>query len=466
MAVLVASLGIAPAAVAKPTAPALFCATYPTSPACRTGAVACTTCHVRSEAPPTWNPYGEALRAALGGSELDAGAFAAALPGALAATAAEDADADGTSNEDEIYAGTLPGDAASFPREPSCPEDPSRYDYRICQVDYRYLLRKVSIDFCRASPTLAEVEAVAGAGEGAAALIDDKLDACLASEAWRGKDGVLDRLAHRKIRPIASVKSGDGEGVIPLADYDDDYALFAYTQIDDHDARAVLLADYFVERTGGQGGEPTRYEKVEQRGGQLLPAARRAGMISSAWFLVTNVMFTALPRTAAAQAYRAYLGYDIARQEGLFPIDGEPYDYDGKGVAEPTCAACHSTLDPLAYPFRNYNGLSAGGRGAYVERRIEKHFADEAADIVDIPEAGALLGERVDDLAEWVAIAAESDDFANATVMDYWQLAFGAPPTPEQSEAFIGLSESLKDGDYSVARMLHQLVRTEAYGAP
>src|SRR6185436_5773529 len=155
---------------------------------------------------------------------------------------------------------------------------------------------------------------------------------------------------------------GEDQGAIPIADYYDDYNLFVYTQIDDHDARDVLLADYFVMREE-QGGV-TVYTRVAelpgipgQAGLENMSAERRAGLLTTRWNLLYNVMFTALPRTAAAQAYRAFLGFDISKQEGLYPIPDEPIDYDAKCVKAEACAVCHSTLDPLMYPFKNYNGF-------------------------------------------------------------------------------------------------------------
>ena len=55
-------------------------------------------------------------------------------------------------------------------------------------------------------------------------------------------------------------------------------------------------------------------------GGQPLDVEHRAGMITTQWFLVINTMLSDLPRTTAAQAYRSYLGEDIARQEGIWPV--------------------------------------------------------------------------------------------------------------------------------------------------
>ena len=46
--------------------------------------------------------------------------------------------------------------------------------------------------------------------------------------------------------------------------------------------------------------------------------SKRAGMLTTRWNLVFNTMFTAMPRTTAAQIYRSYLGLDIAKSEGLY----------------------------------------------------------------------------------------------------------------------------------------------------
>ena len=126
-------------------------------------------------------------------------------------------------------------------------------------------------------------------------------------------------MAHEKIRPLQAIKSGANGGDIPLADYDNDYPLFVFSQIDDNDARDALTADYYVRMTEGP---PLRFEKVPGMPNEELAPEYRAGLITTRWFFVINTMFTPLPRTTAAQAYRAYLGLDIAKSEGLI----EPAD--------------------------------------------------------------------------------------------------------------------------------------------
>jgi hypothetical protein len=297
-------------------------------------------------------------------------------------------------------------------------------------------------------------------------FLDQELDRCLGTDFWRGKNGILWRLAHPKIRPVGSLKDGEDQGQIPLADYYDDYHLFTWSHTDDHDVRSVLTANFFVTRTGTN---PTVYTQVNTLGSQAVEQSRRAGNMTSAWTLVYFVMFTALPRNAASQMYRGYLGLDIAKQEGLYSVANEPRDYDAKGVQAQACAACHATLDPLSYPFRNFNGLSGGQNqfGRYVPNRIETFFANQSPIINQIPESGAIFGQPVSGLSQWAQVAANSDQFLVATATDYWKLLMGHPPKPEENAEFVALWRGLKNThNYRVRGMLHDLIRTEAYGAP
>lgn len=466
------SLGIAalalawPAALlAKPVAPVAFCEVYPEAPACVAGVPACTYCHAGT--PPARNTYGAQLEAELlpaRARPLSDADFLSGLPAALAAIEARDADGDGFTNHQEILAGTLPANAASVPDAAGPCGNVVNDQYSVCQYDARYVFKKLHLDFCGRSPTWEELQAFLAPGDQRGKL-RAAMSRCLDSEFWIGRDGQLWQLAHRKIKPLKAIKQGEDGGPIPLADYFDDYALFVYTQIDDHDARDVLLADYFVVRRRA----PTRYEIARPNdpiGQQGVVQDRRAGMLTTRWNLVLNVMFTALPRTAAAQAYRSYLGLDIARLEGLMPIGSEPEDYDDKGVAAEACAVCHSTLDPLSYPFKNYQGLT-GNIGTYEADRIRRNFRSEGPRILEMPETGAVLGQPVEDLRGWAEIAANSSEFAAATVLDYWRLTMGRDPQASEQSEFQKLWRDLMTRHrYSVERMLHDLIETEAYGVP
>ena len=461
-------------AVAKPVATGGFCAEYPGAPSCKTGSLGCPTCHVKTEQPAAWNVYGEAVRAELlpgAPRPLSDADFMAGLPDALSAVEALDSDGDGYANLDEIVSGTLPGDKASHPDAAVCRPDPAAL-IRACEFDARSVYRKLHIDACGQSPSYEDLEAFRAlpASEQPAAL-DAALSACLESEFWRGKNGVLWQLAHRKIRPVGSLKAGEDDvpGGFPIADYYNDYELFVYTQIDHHDARDVLLADYFVDRVPASGGEPTRYVQVDELPGtEQVDVAHRVGLLTTQWNLLYNVMFTALPRTAAAQAYRAFLGFELARYEGLYPVPDDAWeDYDNKGVkANPDCAACHSTIDPATWAFSRYNGFQFP-LAAYDPDRLEDDFTSIAPGIGDTPEAGWLLGKPVADLREWAEVAANSDEFAMATVRDYWMLFIGRAPTAEEADEFEALWKGLRGKNaWSVERVLADLIKTEAYGVP
>lgn len=466
---LVAALVLAStSAWAKPPAPAIFCTKYPTAPACIGGLPACTMCHV---AAPQRNVYGTAIEAWIvpgAPRPLSDADFSMALPSALSAVEAMDSDGDTVSNVVEIQRGTLPADQNSFPADIPCAGGPNP-QYKVCQYDLRYVYRKLLLDFCGFSPTYAMTRQfqLLASDQLRYTFLDQELDRCLGTDFWRGKNGVLWKLAHPKIRPVGSLKSGEDQGQIPLADYYDDYAMFVYSHIDDHDVRSVLTADFYVQRTGTN---PTVYTSVPALGSQVVDQAHRAGNMTTSWTLDYFVMFTALPRNAASQMYRAYLGLDIAKQEGIYSVANEPRDYDAKGVQAASCAACHATLDPLSYPYRNYNGLTGnpGGQfGRYVPNRLETLFANQGATLAMIPENGIIFGQPVASLTQWAQVAANSDAFLKATVTDYWKLLMGHPPRPEETAQFVGLWRSLKTPhNYRVRPMLHELIRTEAYGAP
>lgn len=455
-------LGFAPGAQARPEAPAAFCDRYPDSPHCVFGAADCAVCHT---IPPVRNAFGDQL-AAQWTSPVSAAEFLALLPDALAAVEPEDADGDGATNRVEIDAGTFPGDPRSFPIQVDDEPDPV------------VAFRKLTLDVCGHSPEVDEVEAIAAAAD-PWAEVDRQLDACLDSEFWRGRDGVLWRIAHPKIRPLAAIKSGADAGDIPLADYEDDYNLFAYAHSDDRDVRDVLLARYIVERSDGP---PTEYVRVQRnpledlgaRGfnvAQFVDIPERAGLLTTRWNLASNTMFTSVPRTTAAQAYRAHLGYDISKLEGLFPVAGEPVDYDAKDVQREECAICHSTLDPLTYPFAHYNGIGGGNPAALPYRnepgRPARFVEVDGPEVANVPEGGVLFGTPVQDLVDWARVAADSEAFARATVMDYWRVFVGREPAGDEIAELEALVTALRtEHQYRVEAMLHDLVRTRAYAAP
>jgi hypothetical protein len=427
------------------------------------GQPSCTTCHT---SPPARNVFGASIASALPPSTDTDAAFEAALPPILMALANEDADQDGFTNETELLAGTSPGNSEDRPSAGGCDGESINPVWDVCHYDNAYVYRKVSLDACGVSPTYEDILALKALfPEAQEEAIAEKLNTCLDTDYWQGRDGVLWRMAHTKIRPIGAIKSGANSGAVPLGDYDDDYSLFVYTQIDDHDARGVLTADYYVRLQDN----PLTYIRVPSRPEQATQPERRAGMLTTRYFSVVNTMFTAVPRTTAAQAYRAYLGFDISRSEGLVPPEGvELVDYDDKGITDPACSVCHTTLDPLTYPFSRYHGIIGPQTATYDANRMSFfNPANEGQRVQELPEAGFLFGQPVADLMEWAQVAANSEQFARATVSEYWAYFLGHKPSIGEAVEFESVWRSfMTEHNYRIEPMLLSLIQTEAYGVP
>jgi hypothetical protein len=184
-------------------------------------------------------------------------------------------------------------------------------------------------------------------------------------------------------------------------------------------------------------------------------------------------MFSALPRTTAAQAYRAYLGMDIARGEGIDPIAGEPLDVDNRGVALAECAVCHSTLDPLAYAFSPYNGIGRLSSRGVRDLELTGTFNDAR---VPWPDDSMLFRTPVTSLRAWAEHAVTTDAFFATVVRTLWVGAFGRPPGPGERADYEALWKSLADDARASAadpsrtpraeRVLHALVDTDAFQVP
>lgn len=449
------------AALARPEAPSLFCDSYPEAPACAGGAVSCVVCH-DAGGPPGHNPYGADI------SDVRAeGAFADTLADALAEVASLDSDGDGASNAAEILAGTWPGSADDV--EPEClPQVQTGNDfYAVGTYDPRFAFGRVTLDFCGRSPRFEEWAAFDDAVDGlsaaeAQALVDDQLRACLGAPYW---DQATEEIAVGVVRP-----AGVASDLNILGNYQWDLRLFRYATSGDRDAADLLQAQYFVIEEVPGSGVLSRIEEPRndtEDYAQPLAAEDRYGMITTRYSLAMNVMFAPMPRTLTAHVYRELLGLDIALSEGLFPIDeadgdypwDAPLDVDEKGVWQEECAGCHTTIDPLSYPWARYNGIDLEGdtTGAYLPDR-----ATEMLPEID----GYIFGEPVDGPEQWVAAAIASDAFAERMVELFWTYIFRRTPYSCESEEYAALWQNFRDDGRNVEAMLAELVRTDAYGTP
>lgn len=459
--VLATPLAFSDGAGARPTAPDAFCAAAPQSPLCQGQVVACSTCHA---GPPALNPFGVDVAVALPRDTP----FEAGLALAIDHVGTLDSDADGTDNLEEITLGTLPADPFSVPT-PLAPAAGDNPFYALDTWDAALALRRVAITYCGESPTKADLDALEDAADPRAA-VHAALDACLQSAFWRTE--ALPRLADPRIEPDAFA-GADADDT--LADYRWDYRLFVHALTDGRDARDLLLADYHIAEDGSRihaivpRPEP-QYDatlgKLWSGGGQPVPREHRAGMLTTQWFLAMNTMFSQLPRTTAAQAYRAYLGQDIAQGEGIHPVAGEPRDVDQKGVDAPACAACHSTLDPLAYAFSAYNGLDALTSDRFDEIFAANTIGAYAPERTPWDRTSTIMHTPVHSVRAWAEVAAGTEAFRRTLATMFFQHMFDDAPLAHEFHAFRTAYERLRDTGHSADALLHDLVDTDAFGRP
>lgn len=455
---------------ARPTAPTELCKATPDIPACLGTVPSCALCHDGTD-PPRWNAFGEALKR----ERTPSVAFEADLPRVLEAVGDDDADGDGRSNRDELAGGRDPGRSELDDSRADERSGAANPQYRVGEYDPTFAFKRVAILYCARSPSYEELSEFRAGDPDDATLkrrLHEKLDQCLRSEYWQTEG--LARLADKRIRPVRSFSYESeiqiGQYRIVIGDYRDDYSLWRHIMTEDRDFRELLTAQYHV-RPDKDGklqkvmGVIPKSDPEAIAGGQPIPPERRAGMLTTQWFLTFNTMFSALPRTTAAQAYRAYLGADISNGEGLRPVAGEPVDVDQKGVKEPRCANCHSTLDPLSYAFAEYEGIRMNidlRFGDYIPERPRERMPLWNPSV----QQSAILGTKVTSLVEWAKVAADSDEFKRAMTLMFFNHAVGRSPLPEEQTDLVALWRTLPEDGYSANRLLHRLIDTLAFGRP
>jgi hypothetical protein len=467
--VSILALALASAAQAKPEGPRAFCAEYPNAPACFGKLASCSQCH---DGAPVLNAFGGEVQMSLYTQveNYTGDNYEQKLGEALRAIEDQDPDFDGVVTLEEIMLATDPGDPGSVFTGYPLPEGTiPNVDFELGNWDAKFAFKRMMITYCGHSPSYEDMQDLANAGD-AREFVHSQLDTCLESDFWKGE--ALHRMADKRVRPLKAVGR---DGDIILADYEWDYRLFSYILSGDRDARDLLLADYHVNEDGevetGRIGRdadgafpPADGQPILIGSGQPLRPENRAGMITTQWYLVVNTMFSTMPRTTAAQAYRSYVGLDIAKGQGIMPVEGEPRDVDNKGVQNPTCAACHSTLDPLAYAFSAYDGIridpvaqvlfGSNNTGTFDDGRTE-YTGD-----------GSLFNTPVPDLLSWAQMAANSDQFKRNLAEMFFQQALGVDPGPADHEELTAVWQALPNDGYSANRLIHRIVDTAAFGVP
>ncbi len=438
---LLIMLGLLPVpSYSIPIGPDAFCNELPEAYICKNKSADCALCH---SGPPSLNPYGSAL-----GQEIQVD-FSMELAAAIEATHALDSDGDGTANKEELTLGYHPGDAASKPIKDS--ED-TKYSHELA-------LKRVYSTYCGIGLNYEKAMAFKKS-KNQEEFLHRELDTCLETPYW--KNNAIHRLADDKIRPLSTVGFG---GDVVIGDYRFDYRLFSYVLTGNRDARELLTANYHVDAEGNKilgvipRQEPPQLgERIVIAGGEPLEPGRRYGMITTQWFFANFTMFAELPRNTASQAYRAYLGLDLAKGEGLFPVPGEPRDVDNKNIDQPACAVCHSTLDPLAYSFANYIGIGI------VDAFLFNTNGQYQSTKTPWEPYGVFMGQPVANLGEWVQMAIKSKEFKINLAEMFFEHAVGRLPGEEDREEFQQLYEKLPEDNYSANKLIHRLVKTIAFG--
>ncbi len=419
---------------ASESASVSFCEVDPSFSVCTEKKVECSFCHSET---PKLNPYGADLMTALSKlSGYSAAEMQRFLPSAVISIQELDSDKDGASNGEEISLGRAPGTA-----------DVNEDQSEAFIYDAATALRRLSVLYCGRHPSFVEMNGLDGATD-KRGYLHEQLGKCLESTYWLNEG--LNRIADDKIRPDAQF--GIDSNVV-FADWDFDYRLFSHIMSKDRDVRELLTAQYHIDVNGNvvQGpiastlvAAPAR--QVLGGNGQPLVATRRQGMITTQWFMMTNNMLDPLPRSTGAEVYRAWLGLDIAKSQGLKPVAAEPRDVDAKGIKAPDCSFCHSTLDPLSYPFSAYSF-----QGNYVGPKAWG-------------EAGSILGQPVANLRAWVNVAIASDEFKISFGKTLWNHAFSREPSGYQSQEFADLWKSMPEDGYSANKLIHRLIDTKSFG--
>lgn len=459
-------------ALARPTAPQIVCQVYPTAVQCRGSVVACTTCH---SAAPQLNSYGVAVSGGL----ARAASFEDELPAALATTETADSDEDGRTNAEELAEGTWPGNAASAFAGP---------EVAASEADPLFVLRRLSVAFCGRSPTFEEAQSLAEAAD-PQAYLHERLEECLQGDYWRRE--ALVHIGDPLVRALAALGSCEQA----FLDFEPDYNLFLWAMTDDHDARELLTAQYLVEQL--EDGSLRQVESlpsdrvragVQCRSligpgvvGQNVQKPYRAGMLTTANYLLNNTQGTYLPRVSAGIAYRSWFGADIAQYEALYSVPGEPRDIDKKGLSDPVCVSCHATLDPLSYAYAYYYGAGTGSNfGSYARDRPEVYLGGLGAtrEIMDdwyndqpVPhlfgqpfEQEYQLPADTSSLVLMAEKASQSDLFARHLTRLIFKEAVGGEPEPRDADEFVQLWQGLRANDFSINRLCHLLIDTRAFG--
>ena len=125
---------------------------------------------------------------------------------------------------------------------------------------------------------------------------------------------------------------------------------------------------------------------------------------------------------------------------------------------EPTCASCHTQLDPFGLALENYDAI-----GAWRTHANGENFRGKNVPELDV--SGELpSGRRFNDLEGFkLALLAEKEGFAKAFSEKMLTYALGRPVGYVDREIVDQLTTSLANDEYRIRRLIHAIVASEAF---
>lgn len=213
----------------------------------------------------------------------------------------------------------------------------------------------------------------------------------------------------------------------------------------------ALLALYGVELPAGHvSGDPIP-----------LPASERAGLLTQA-----SVMAEHAHANQTSPVHRGQLVRENLLCQILPPpppeVDNVPPDPDpnattrerfNQHVEDPSCAGCHSLIDPLGFGFENYDAV-----GAYrtTEGELE---VDASGEVIG---TDANNGEFVG-AVELSGMLAQTAEVRDCMARQWLRFSLGRLEDADDTCTMERLSTAFADSDYDVRSLIHEIVLSDAF---
>lgn len=187
-----------------------------------------------------------------------------------------------------------------------------------------------------------------------------------------------------------------------------------------------------------------------------LSSRPRAGLLTTAgWLALTSPPF----RTSPAQRGKFVLSQLLCRPPpppppGATVVEDAPKTGTTRErleahVADPQCAACHASIDPIGFAFEHYDAVGA--------------WRDEDANGVVQTDGVLPTGEAFGDALELVEILADDPAFVSCTVRQIYTFARGRAPGPEDAVVLGDIVDEVAEGGYGLRSAFEAVATSEAF---